>query len=57
MSGHFFERVTMMPFSTESSSDGRPSTFQSPTVAASTRKSEMLRSSVHGHALCDAVGL
>mmetsp|Transcript_35722 Transcript_35722/g.93794 ORF Transcript_35722/g.93794 Transcript_35722/m.93794 type:complete len:215 (-) Transcript_35722:487-1131(-) len=48
MSGHFFERVTMMPFSTESSSEGSPSRFQSPMVPASTRKSDTPRSSVHG---------
>mmetsp|Transcript_2703 Transcript_2703/g.7731 ORF Transcript_2703/g.7731 Transcript_2703/m.7731 type:complete len:263 (+) Transcript_2703:2812-3600(+) len=47
-SGHLDERVTMMPFCTESSSEGRPSSAQSPMVPASTRKEDTLRSEVTG---------
>mmetsp|Transcript_21952 Transcript_21952/g.64637 ORF Transcript_21952/g.64637 Transcript_21952/m.64637 type:complete len:263 (-) Transcript_21952:10290-11078(-) len=46
--GHFCERVTMMPFCTESSSVGRPSMVQSPMVPSSTRKVDTRRSSVTG---------
>eukprot|EP00964_Phaeocystis_antarctica_P040945 scaffold23430_cov57-Phaeocystis_antarctica.AAC.2 len=48
MSGHFCERVTMMPFWMESSSVGRPSRVQSPMVPWSTRKSDTTRLSVTG---------
>ena len=47
-SGHLDERVTMMPFCTESSSRGRPSRAQSPMVPASTIKSVIDMSAVTG---------
>ena len=53
-SGHLDERVTMMPFCTDSSSDGSPSRAQSAIVDSSTIKLVTSRSAVTGIFRCNA---